>query len=131
MAPENTTEVDADGVIERLEQTEETIQQQQETITSLREEIAETKARVRKLESGGASAASVTLLDQYDKPVVETMRSKPDSYWDMSGMKSLYRQAGITDTEKVKDRIKSLTKNGIIEKGAVRASPVWTAATDE
>lgn len=104
------------------------VQQLQDEVRDLRTELREAKARIRRLESGGVDDGPV--VDQYDRPVVEQMRSQPESYFGINSLRALYRSAGVTSREKVKERVQALVAAGVIDRQTVDGQYVWSYDDD-
>ena len=104
------------------------VRELEEQLRQLRSELREAKARSRKLESGGVDSGP--MVDQYDRPVVDAMRER-DNFFAIEGVRSLYRSAGITSTEKVKERLRALTSQGVIERDTIQGQYVWYYNDDE
>ena len=95
----------------------------EQRVRELEAELAEAKARIRRLESGGTAMSAV--VDQYDRPVVDMLEEQPDSWFGYAAIRSRYERAGVTDTKKIKSRLQSLVLDGIIVRGNDGANFVW------
>jgi hypothetical protein len=97
----------------------------EQRVRELEAELAEAKARIRKLESGGSTSV---VVDQYDRPVVEMLEQHPDEWFGYAAIRSRYERAGVSDTQKIKSRLQSLVRDGLLERSSDGSNFVWRFA---
>lgn len=94
------------------------------TDENLSEDVAELKARVRRLErlveqddenhTGQSATAHAANTDRYDRRVLDGIES--GEVVTLKKFRTLYNAAGVKDGEKVKTRIQALTSRDEFEK---------------
>lgn len=89
---------------------------------TVEEEIEDLKQRVKALEeqlgggsNGRGSDAMATLGDQYDNQVLNALRESDSSTVTLSELTNLYRRAGVRNKNKIRDRLRYLESEGVLE----------------
>lgn len=85
-------------------------------MSGIDERVAELEARVEALEDALAASAPVDMLgvDRYDSAVLDKL-AEADGAVSISQLHAWYRRAGVRSEEKIKNRLRDLRADGLIE----------------
>lgn len=80
----------------------------------VREELAELRERVETLEAIVAAEDAPGSRDRYDRQVISNLAEADDSV-PVGTIQRWYRRAGVRNKRKIRNRIKALAEDGLIE----------------
>lgn len=83
-------------------------------MTDLENRVAELEARVETLESVLASPASMAGVDRYDSAVLDKLAEDGGAV-SIRQLHKWYRRAGVRSERKIKNRLRDLRADGLIE----------------
>ena len=85
-------------------------------MTDMEDRVEQLEARVEALEAALTSATPVDMLgvDRYDSAVLDEL-ADADGAVSISQLHAWYRRAGVRSEEKIKNRLRDLRADGLIE----------------